>query len=289
MNGDYQHIANQRDASFAIERFDQHRTCVHEGLHFHHSYEIVFIKNGAGKIVVDNTCRAYENGALIFLGPCLPHLGFSNDEFEDNFEMVIHFDDVFIENRLKQIPEFHALLPFIHRSKEVILFSPAFKEEQAALFEDLDTLSPLEQLASVFKILCTLAGSTDYECLLDKPLSDHSSYNQQIAAIFEFINENYSGSMSTKDAAQHLGLTTNSFCKLFKKVTHKPFITYLNEFRIHRATNLIEYTNDSISEIAFKCGFENLSYFSKVFFRVMNISPMNYKKSLSQSLELKNN
>ena len=85
MKAQYQHITNQRDASYTIEKFDRNKSCGHEGLHFHRSYEIVYIKNGNGRIIVDNICQEYENGALIFLGPCLPHFSFSNNSREDNF------------------------------------------------------------------------------------------------------------------------------------------------------------------------------------------------------------
>jgi AraC-like DNA-binding protein len=43
---------------------------------------------------------------------------------------------------------------------------------------------------------------------------------------------------------------------------------------------LIEQSEDSISEIAMKCGFDNLSYFSKVFFQVKNRRPIDYKKEM---------
>lgn len=282
MKAKYQHIANQRSASFSIEKFDANRICNHEGLHFHHSYEIVFIKNGRGKIIVENKIHEYQNGALIFLGPCLPHFSFSNNTFEDNFEIVIHFDREFVEKRIKRIPEFSTLISFIQKSEQVILYNPEFKEKQTAIFESIVNLSPIEQLASIFNLLCKFSTSLDYQFLLAKPLKNLYSNNKQSKIIFDFINENYSNHISTKDVAQHLNMTTNSFCKLFKKLTNKSFITYLNEYRIHRAVKLIEDKEHNISEIAFQCGFENLSYFSKVFSQVKNTSPNNYKKNYRQ-------
>lgn len=278
----YQHITNQGNTSFSIEKFDNNRICSHKGLHFHHSYEIVFIKNGKGKIIVDNKSHEYENGALIFLGPCLPHFSFSNNTFDDNYEVVIHFDREFVEKRIKRIPEFSTLIPFIQKSEQVILYNPDFKEKQTAIFEAIVKLSPIEQLASIFNLLCKFSIASNYQYLLAKPLPNFYSNNKQSKVIFDFINENYSNRISTKDVAQHVNMTTNSFCKVFKKLTNKPFVTYLNEYRIHRAVELIENKEDNISEIAFQCGFENLSYFSKIFSQVKNISPRKYKKNYQQ-------
>ena len=140
----------------------------------------------------------------------------------------------------------------------------------------------MEQLATVFSLLCQLSTTSEYQLLLDKSINNKIIYNQKGEQIFDYINENYATSISTKDIAHHLNLTTNSFCKLFKKLTNKSFITYLNEYRIHRAVNLIENSDDNISEIAYQCGFENLSYFSKVFFRVKNMTPVDYRKNYHQ-------
>lgn len=283
MKATYRPIATQRSASFRIEKYDTNRSCNHEGLHFHHSYEIVFIKNGSGKIMVENKCQEYENGALIFLGPCLPHFSFSNDTFNDNYEVVIHFDEKFVEERIKRIPEFSSLIPFIHSSAQVLLYSAAFKEKQAVIFEDLITCSPIERLAAIFNLLCKLSTSSAYQYLLEAPSGNRYMHNKQGKKIFDFINENYSRQISTKDIAQHLNLSTNSFCKVFKKLTNKTFIPYLNEYRIHRAVKLIEYSEDNISEIAFKCGFENLSYFSKVFFQFKHLRPIDYKRRRNEN------
>lgn len=283
MKAQYKHVTNQKDASYSIEKFDLNNPCIHDGLHFHNSYEIVFIKKGKGKIIVDNSNSEYENGSLIFLGPCLPHFSFSNNLQEDNFEVVIHFDESFIEKRLKQIPEFHVLIPLINNSKKVLIYNTRFKEELSNVFEGLIDQSSFEQLASIFSILCKLASNSDYQTLLENPLGSKPGHTQQMQKIFNFINNHYSDPISTKDIASHLSLTTNSFCKLFKKLTNKSFISYLKEYRILKAVNLLETTDDNISEVAYKCGFENLSYFSKVFFRVKKISPINYKKSISNS------
>ena len=282
MKAQYQHIPTKRNDALSVERFDKNNACHHQGLHFHHNYEIVFIKNGKGRIFINDTCQEYENGAILFLSPCLPHYSFTNAQFEDNFEIVIHFDEAFIENRLKPIPEFLSLIPFIHQSKKVLVYDSIFKEKQTAIFEEIVNQNPLEQLISFFRILSRLASSSNYHYLLNKPFNDSRIQHKQVENIFNFINENYQQSISTKDIAKHLNLTTNSFCKVFKKLTHKTFITYLNEYRIHRASNLLENTNDTISEIAFQCGFENLSYFSKMFYRVKNNKPIDYKRLLEK-------
>lgn len=279
MKAKYQHISNSSGASFQIEKYDNNRPCIHEGLHFHHDYEIVFIRNGKGKIIVEDKQMNYDDGVLIFLGPCLPHFSFSNKTYEDNYEIVIHFDEKFVQQRIKPFPEFSTLIPFIYTSKQVLIFSTEVKNKQQSLFENIIHLNPMEQLVTIFNLLCQLSTSTKHQSLIAQSIGDRYAQNKQVKEIFDFINKNYSNSVSTKDIAQHVGLTTNSFCKVFKKISNKSFIKYLNEYRIHRAAKLIEETDDNISEIAYTCGFENLSYFSKVFFQMKHYTPLEYRKN----------
>jgi len=265
-----------------MEKFDQNKPCTHNGLHFHDSYEIVFIRNGNGKIIIEGNEVNYNNGVLVFLGPCIPHFSFSNNTFEDNYEIVIHFGDEFVEERLRLFPEFRDLLPLIHKSKQFLVFSTELKKKLTPQFEQIINLNPMMQLISIFNLLYELSKSTPQKSIIKEEVSERYAKNKQVTKIFKFINENYQHKISTKDIAIHVGLTTNSFCRMFKGLTQKSFISYLNEYRINRAMKLLEETDDNISEIVYQCGFENLSYFSKIFSQLKGHKPIEYRKNYRQ-------
>ncbi|NMH89357.1 AraC family transcriptional regulator [Flavivirga algicola] len=275
----YKHIPYSFENSFQVEKFDQNAPCVHHGLHYHDSYEIVFIKNGHGKIIIEGNEVNYKDGALVFLGPCIPHFSFSNNMFKDNYEIVIHFGGEFVEQRLKLFPELRDLLPLIQKSKQFLIFDPELKKKLTPRFEKITDLNGIEQLISIFSLLYELSKSTPLKKLIKEDVSNHYAQNKQVKKIFKFINENYQHKVSTKDIATHVGLTTNSFCRMFKVLTQKSFISYLNEYRIHLAMKLLEETDDNISEIVYQCGFENLSYFSKIFLQLKGCRPIEYRKN----------
>ncbi len=275
----YKHISYSFENSFQVEKFDQKKLCAHDGLHFHDSYEIVFVKNGNGKIIVEGNEINYNNGVLIFLGPCIPHFSFSNTNFEDNYEVVIHFGNEFVEQRLRLFPEFRDLLPLIHKSKQFLVFNSEVKKELTPQFEQITNLNPMKQLISIFNLLYELSKSTSPKKIIKEEVSNRYAKNKQLDKIFKFLNQNYHHQISTRDMALHVGLTTNSFCRMFKALTQKSFISYLNEYRINRAMKLLEETDDNISEIAYQCGFENLSYFSKKFSKLKGQKPIEYRKN----------
>lgn len=279
MKATYKHIDFRFKNSFHIQRFDKAKPCEHNGLHLHHGYEIVYVKNGKGTIKVEGKEVNYTDGTLIFIGPSIPHFGFSNATYDDNFEVVIHLNDNFVRNRIGMFPEFSGILKLFESSKKVLVFDNQTKKKYTAFFNRITRLETADQLISIFDLLSKLSNVNTSHSLLGKNLGEQYAQSKQIKKVFDYINENFHNQISTHDIANEVSLTTNSFCRMFKKLTGKSFITYLKEYRIHRATLLLEETDDAISKIMRECGFENPSYFAKVFVQIKNLQPVEYRKS----------
>ena len=81
------------------------------------------------------------------------------------------------------------------------------------------------------------------------------------------------------DLAQAANLTPNYFCRFFQKVTHRSPIDYLNRYRIEMASIQLMKTTNSITDIAFSCGFNDLSYFIKLFHRYKGMAPLKYRQT----------
>jgi YesN/AraC family two-component response regulator len=68
------------------------------------------------------------------------------------------------------------------------------------------------------------------------------------------------------------------FCRFFKKVTGTTFKEYLLSIKIDKAKELLMKYNMSATEIAYQVGFENLSYFFRVFKKLTGLNPMEFRK-----------
>ena len=79
---------------------------------------------------------------------------------------------------------------------------------------------------------------------------------------------------------QAVALSPIHFHNFFKKSVGKTLREYVEEQRIKKATGLLLTTNDSLTKIAFECGFSSQSYFSYVFKRKMKITPREYVKDV---------
>ncbi|MDR2304774.1 MAG: helix-turn-helix domain-containing protein [Treponema sp.] len=92
-----------------------------------------------------------------------------------------------------------------------------------------------------------------------------------------YIYENYTRKISLKEIADASGLSAPYFSNIFKEEMGENLTNYLNRLRVEKAGRLLTETEMSLSEIAGVCGFENQSWFSKIFKSFAGISPGKYR------------
>lgn len=78
---------------------------------------------------------------------------------------------------------------------------------------------------------------------------------------------------------QSAGFSSSHFMKFFKLYMGKPFIAYLNEYRLIRAAHLLCASDDDILAISLECGFENVSYFNRLFLREYHMTPSKFRQA----------
>lgn len=99
-----------------------------------------------------------------------------------------------------------------------------------------------------------------------------------------YINEHYKENITLDTVANMVHLNASYFSSVFKKEMGASFSSYLNKIRIEQSKLLLKNTDYSILNIALEVGFEDQSYFSKVFKSLTNMTPKQYKQRGSLSL-----
>ncbi|NOU73232.1 helix-turn-helix domain-containing protein [Paenibacillus sp. LMG 31458] len=134
----------------------------------------------------------------------------------------------------------------------------------------------LETLQDVHDHFCELI---DQLCLgfKDKKSSKHDNL---IASIDKIIHQNYSDrELSLFKIAELLDLSPAYLGRIFKKLANQSVPDYLNEYRIERAKEFLASTQASIEEISQKTGYNNSTYFYKVFKKYTGITPAEYRNN----------
>ncbi|MEM9363820.1 MAG: AraC family transcriptional regulator [Bacteroidota bacterium] len=269
------------NTSFKVEIYHSADNCAMAGWHIHPEYELVFVKNGEGQLHIDTSKTQYSNGVLVFLAGDIPHADFGNRENHDNEEIVIQFNKEFLDDKLNVFPEFSRINKLIRNSRHVLIFNQDVKQRLENDFRKFKSLNSQGKLINLLNILHQLSLENEYD-ILRKHIPPENFKRDDIVRlehIFEYVNNQYSQNISVEEIAEQLGLTPNSFCRFFKKMTQKRFIGFVNEFRIQKAVELLNESNYAISDIMFKSGYNDASYFTKQFKKHLGITPTEYAKS----------
>ncbi len=94
----------------------------------------------------------------------------------------------------------------------------------------------------------------------------------------KYINDHYMEKLSIESIASELNYSASYLRYVFSKHSRKTVTEYLNSTRLSHAANSLKYTNNSITQIAFDCGFCDSNYFSTAFKKRHGISPTKYRK-----------
>ena len=100
----------------------------------------------------------------------------------------------------------------------------------------------------------------------------------QLKNILTYIRNNYDKHIYLEDMAKVAGMSPKYFCTFFKEMTGKSPVEYLKIYRIEKASRKLLNTDEHVTDIAYSCGFNDLSYFIKTFKEIKNITPAQYRK-----------
>ena len=99
----------------------------------------------------------------------------------------------------------------------------------------------------------------------------------KIKLVLNYINDNYSEDISINTLAELCDYSEYHFMRFFKKHIGLTCIQYINNLRLEKSSILLTSTNNAIMDISLEVGFDNLSYFNKLFKRKYNLTPKEFR------------
>jgi YesN/AraC family two-component response regulator len=107
------------------------------------------------------------------------------------------------------------------------------------------------------------------------------SENEIIKHALTYIHSNIEKKLTLEKVANHIHISSNYLCYLFKENTGFKFCEYINICRINAAKDCLDNSSNPLEIISFKCGFNSQSHFCTTFKKYVGISPTEYKKTPS--------
>lgn len=247
--------------------------------HFHPEFELVYIEGASATRHVGNHISQFTDSDLVLIGSNIPHLNFDHGVTTSYRKEVLHVKPSFKEDFVSQFPELQSLERLLELSKYGLSFKGDTKKEIGALLKELHPLSPFEFFMQSLHILKRLAQSKEFELLHKQPYVNRYSKKEQnrIREIYALVDERYQNKITVNEVAALCNLTKPAFCRYFKKATGSTFINFLNQYRISQAKRLL-LSGKNITETCYECGFESLSYFNRIFKKITEENPSEFKK-----------
>ncbi len=100
----------------------------------------------------------------------------------------------------------------------------------------------------------------------------------RIARAMSHLEQNFTRNVTVEDLAAIARLSRRSFLRAFESATGSPPIAYLIRLRVHHAASLLRHGNESVTEIAFRCGFSDSNYLARQFKTAFGVTPTGYRK-----------
>lgn len=251
----------------------------HLPVHWHLDYEFIHIIDGCYKMAWGGSKVVLNKDDYCIIQDGVLH---GDDEHKENckYESIV-FDFNLIRTKnfaqdsfLNDIAEHRVIL-----NKTIRIEDYKMKAEIDSLFELMRTQESGYELMTVGRLLC-LFGYIKQQKLYsedEKVLDKNKVRNEQIKAVLNLISEKYNSQITLEDMAEKAGMSPKYFCRVFKETTLRTPIEYLNAYRIDQACTMLRSCDESLINISLNCGFNDFSYFIKIFKKYKGMTPHKYR------------
>ena len=252
-------------------------------LHWHKEFEIIRVISGKLTIYLNDTPYELMAGDCLFVeGGCLKR------GYPDNcvYECLV-FDVAMLDGRIGNGSEAR----FFELKGKNVKYKNFIDQNASQIRLTIDKLLEatkekkpfyeLETVGLLFELFYHIHTS-GYVTKLRTP--DHKQEAHTVMALLEWIESHSSERITLATISSVTGFSEKYICRIFKKYTAKTVIDYVNEVRIEKAC--VEMLVNSITKVAFDCGFNDLSYFCKTFKKYKGMSPSEYRKTVLNQPQL---
>ncbi len=254
-------------------------------LHSHEELELNFIRNarGARRVIGDHIAEI-DDLELVLVGSNLPHVWQTHKcKSKEIKEITIQFHKDLFDEKFLRRNQMSFIRSMFERSAKGILFSRQTIQQIMPRLTILSQKQGFDSVLELLSILHDLSVSRNMHTLSDASFSNAEfSYNsRRIDRAFEYMNQNFQKNITLTEVSKLVNMTDVSFSRFFKARTGITFIDSLLEIRLGNASRLLIDTTESVSEVAYNCGFNNISNFNRLFKKKKGCTPKEFRESYS--------
>lgn len=245
--------------------------------HWHNAIEIVVAAKKSSNIVINNRSYTLNEGDIVFISGGDLH----SYPLSPGSERIFIIFDL---NHINNGNIFSEEYPYI--SKTVLIKKDTNKNLHSQVYRLIEKMldeasnlvlgSRFALLAGIYDILSIIVKESNSAEELKSTGRKDLLY--KIGQIVEYMENNYKEQITLTETAGKFGFSEHYLSRLFNRVLGVPFRQYLNIIRIKHAAESIILNKESISNIAFNCGFNSITTFNRTFREIKGCTPLQYRK-----------
>jgi AraC-like DNA-binding protein len=201
---------------------------------------------------------------------------------QDIREVTIQFDFDFSDASIFGRNPFNSMRKMMVEAQKGLCFP---MDAIMKVYQQIDTLSSLKDGFYAFQQFLAILYELS-RCEGARPLAtssyakvDVASDSRRVLKVKNYINENYRHEIRLADMASLAGMSPSAFGRFFKLHTGRNLTDYIIDMRLGYASRQLVDSTDSIAEISYGCGFNNLSNFNRIFRKKKGCSPSEFREN----------
>ena len=234
---------------------------IKKDINWHENIELLHLTNGEGYVSCDETTIKAKCNDIIVINSNVLHSFYTDSHMEYN--CIIIDRDFALKNGLDTSKRH-----FTEHISDDLKLTNYFKNLYDVMSEEYEYI---DVASVVLPILCYLYHNYSIET------SNEKKGDNIIKDAITYILQNIQCNISIDEITEKIGISKYYFIRKFKKYVGYTPIQYINIQRCEMAKILLKEKNHSIKQIAKLCGFEDASYFSKVFYKYNKVHPSDYR------------
>jgi AraC-like DNA-binding protein len=242
--------------------------------HLHAQLELLYVEEGEIENTINGCTRLLKSGDLAVAFPNSVHSYHTPADQTNTHCIIVILNLTLAGDYINTLLKFHPQDPFVNRDqlhKDVLYAINALIEEYNHA-PDRPVCSPICKAYTQIIISRLLQQ-------MELIINTDAGYFDLIYKIIHFINENYMRPLSLQDVSGALGVGKYHLSRAFSGKINVSFSDYLNGIRVGRARHMLSNTNQSITQIAYDCGFQSIRTFNRAFQKVYHVSPRQFRNT----------
>ncbi len=267
------------DFPFEFHHIEQNHPRYVMSYHWHVEYEIIRILEGSLTVALDEKSFTAVSGDVIFVHSGILHGGIPKSCI---YQCIVFDGNAFLKHNsvcagyMQKI--IHQDIMIYHHFTEKY---SKIRDTVNSIFNSMWQKQPgyeLTVIGQFYHFFGLVFGNHYY---LDSVTKTRRDYKRilQLKQVLEFIEHNYASPLTLQQISASVSMSPKYFCRFFSEMTHQTPMDYLNHQRIEQACYQLSTSDDSITEIAYRNGFNDLSYFIRTFKKYKGMTPGKYKRA----------